>query len=85
MTPDEWSDAIYEATGMVVAREHARAIGELVAARIKEVEAERDRLREALRQIAHSADYDSIVSPDGDRHEMAIQIALDAIGRNTAC
>jgi len=36
-------------------------------------------LRSALEKIAHSADYDTIVSPDGDRHEAAIQIALDAL------
>ncbi len=44
-----------------------------------------ERLRKALRQVAHSAYYDSIYSPDGERHEMAIQIALDALGRDTAC
>lgn len=41
--------------------------------------AEIARLRAALEKIAHSGDYDSIVSPDGDRHEMAIQTALDAL------
>ena len=34
------------------------------------------RLRAALEKIAHSADYDSIISPDGDRHQQAIDIAL---------
>lgn len=38
-----------------------------------------ERLRAALRRIAHSADYDTIVSPDGDRHQRAIQIALEAL------
>jgi len=47
---------------------------------VAEAEKEIARLRAALEKIAHSGDYDSIVSPDGDRHEMAIQIALDAVG-----
>ncbi len=47
---------------------------------VAEAEREIARLRAALEKIAHSGDYDSIVSPDGDRHEMAIQIALDAVG-----
>ena len=38
------------------------------------------RLRAALEKIAHSADYDSIISPDGDRHQQAIDIALEALG-----
>jgi hypothetical protein len=42
-------------------------------------EAEVARLRAALDTIAHSADYGTILSPDGDRHEMAIQIAIDAL------
>lgn len=40
------------------------------------------RLRAALEKIARSADYDSIVSPDGDRHQQAIDIALDALEGN---
>ncbi len=44
---------------------------------------EYDRLRKALRQVAHSAYYDSIYSPDGERHETAIQIAIDALGGDT--
>lgn len=31
MTPDEWSDLIYEAAGMVVTREQAQAIGQMVS------------------------------------------------------
>ena len=31
MTPDEWSDLIYEAAGMVVTREQALAIGQMVS------------------------------------------------------
>jgi hypothetical protein len=46
---------------------------------VAEAEKEVARLRSALEKIAHSADYDTIVSPDGDRHEAAIQIALDAL------
>jgi hypothetical protein len=46
---------------------------------VAEAEKEAARLRSALEKIAHSADYDTIVSPDGDRHEAAIQIALDAL------
>ena len=46
---------------------------------VAEAEKEVARLRAALEKIAHSADYDTIVSPDGDRHEAAIQIALDAL------
>jgi hypothetical protein len=42
--------------------------------------AEIKRLRDALYKIAHSADYGSIISPDGDMHEEAIQTALDALG-----
>lgn len=42
--------------------------------------AEGERLREALRGIAHSADYDTIISPDGDRHQQAVEIALEAFG-----
>jgi hypothetical protein len=30
MTPDEWSDLIYEAAGIVVTREQAQAIGQMV-------------------------------------------------------
>lgn len=30
MTPDEWSDLIYEAAGLVVTREQALAIGQMV-------------------------------------------------------
>lgn len=41
--------------------------------------AEIARLREALRGIAHSADYDTIISPDGDRHQQAVEIALEAL------
>lgn len=41
--------------------------------------AEISRLRSALEKISHSADYGMIISPDGDRHEAAIQIALDAL------
>ena len=46
---------------------------------VADAEQEVARLRSALEKIAHSADYDTIVSPDGDRHEAAIQIALDAL------
>jgi hypothetical protein len=46
---------------------------------VADAEQEVVRLRSALEKIAHSADYDTIVSPDGDRHEAAIQIALDAL------
>jgi len=46
---------------------------------VAEAEKEVARLRVALDKIAHSGDYDTIVSPDGDRHEMAIQTALDAL------
>ena len=45
--------------------------------------AEIARLREALRRIAHSADYDTIISPDGDRHQQAVEIALEALGGNS--
>ena len=38
------------------------------------------RLRSALEKIAHSADYGMIISPDGDRHQLAIDIALEALG-----
>lgn len=31
MTPDEWSDLIYEAAGLVVTREQALAIGQMVS------------------------------------------------------
>lgn len=31
MTPDEWSDLIYEAAGLVVTREQAQAIGQMVS------------------------------------------------------
>jgi len=31
MTPDEWSDLVYEAAGMVVTREQALAIGQMVS------------------------------------------------------
>jgi len=48
---------------------------------VAEAEKEVARLRAALEKIAHSGDYDTIVSPDGDRHEMAIQTALDALRR----
>ena len=48
---------------------------------VAEAEKEIARLRAELEKIAHSADYDTIVSPDGDRHEMAIQTALDALRR----
>ena len=34
---------------------------------------------DALRRIAHSADYDTIISPDGDRHQQAVEIALEAL------
>jgi len=40
---------------------------------------ENGKLRAALEKIAHSADYGSIISPDGDMHEEAIQTALDAL------
>ena len=46
---------------------------------VADAEQEVVRLRSALEKIAHSADYDTIVSPDGDRHDAAIQIALDAL------
>jgi hypothetical protein len=46
---------------------------------VAEAEKEVARLRAALEKIAHSGDYDTIVSPDGNRHEAAIQIALDAL------
>lgn len=31
MSPDEWSDLIYEAAGLVVTREQAQAIGQMVS------------------------------------------------------
>lgn len=37
------------------------------------------RLRAALRKIAHSADHDTIISPDGDRHQQAVEIALETL------
>jgi hypothetical protein len=46
---------------------------------VAEVQQEAARLRAALEKIAHSADYDTIVSPDGDRHQQAIDIALEAL------
>ena len=46
---------------------------------VAEAEKEVARLRAALEKVAHSADYGMIISPDGDRHEAAIQIALDAL------
>jgi hypothetical protein len=42
MTPDEWSDRIYDATGLVVTREQALAIGQMI----------RDAYEEALDKAA---------------------------------
>lgn len=42
MTPDEWSDRIYDATGLVVTREQALAIGQMI----------RDAYEEALDRAA---------------------------------
>lgn len=36
-------------------------------------------LRSTMTTISHSADYGSIISPDGDRHDEVIKIAIDAI------
>ena len=47
---------------------------------VAEAEKEVARLRAALEKIAHSADYGMIISPDGDRHQQAIDIALEALG-----
>ena len=49
---------------------------------VAEAEREVARLRAALEKIAHSADYDTIISPDGDRHQQAIDTALEALGGN---
>lgn len=49
---------------------------------VAEAQREIARLRAALEKIARSADYDSIISPDGDRHQQAIDIALDALEGN---
>lgn len=51
MTPDQWSDLIYEATGMVVTRDQAQAIGALVERQTAPLVAERDRLAAALDQM----------------------------------
>lgn len=51
---------------------------------VAEANQEIARLRAALEKIAHSADYDSIISPDGDRHQQAIDIALEALGGSNA-
>jgi hypothetical protein len=53
--------------------------GRFQLAAVVDAEKEVARLRAALEKIAHSADYDTIISPDGDRHEAAVQIALDAL------
>ena len=53
MTPNEWSDAVYEATGMVVTREQAQAIGEMAITRGQEVA----RLRDALRAFLSADDH----------------------------
>ena len=42
MSPDEWSDRIYDATGLVVTREQALAIGQMI----------RDAYEEALDKAA---------------------------------
>ena len=47
---------------------------------VAQAEREVARLRSALEKIAHSADYDTIICPDGDRHQQAIDIALEALG-----
>lgn len=77
------ADEIYEATGMILGTQQAAAMTAFVrtreAAARHEAADEIERLRAALRRIAHSADYDTIVSPDGDRHQRAIQIALEAL------
>lgn len=46
---------------------------------LAEAKREIERLREGLRKIAHSADYDTIISPDGDRHQQAVEIALETL------
>jgi hypothetical protein len=58
MTPEEWADAIYEATGWIVSNGLAAAIGGMVEAARRDAAGEagrlrdeRDRLREALRRI----------------------------------
>lgn len=69
----------YRAIMMWEEAHNARASGihevDLLTWLLDEVE----RLRAGLRQIAHSADYDTIISPDGDRHQRAIEIALETL------
>lgn len=56
-----------------------RDCADYVAERWKHLK-EIDRMRSVLEKIAHSADYDTIICPDGDRHQQAIDIALEALG-----
>ena len=56
MMPDDWADVIFDVTGMILSREQAKAISDLIEARVKDVEAERDRLRGALWKIAARVD-----------------------------
>jgi hypothetical protein len=48
MNPDQWSDAIYDATGLVLTRQQAEAIGQLVERQQATLAAERDRLAAEL-------------------------------------
>lgn len=55
MNPDEWADAIYEATGWIVSNGLAAAIGGMVGAarrdaagEVERLRAERDRLRQVV-------------------------------------
>ena len=48
MTPEDWDDVIFDVTGMILSREQAKAISDLIEARVKIVEVERDRLRHDL-------------------------------------
>lgn len=87
---DEWRRLTREAAAEIewlrgernrLAADLAKAHKDAVAwmEKVHQPAAEIARLREALRQIAHSAGYDTIISPDGDRHQRAIEIALEAL------
>jgi len=44
MTPDDWADTIFDVTGMILSREQAKAISDLIEARVAAAEAARDAL-----------------------------------------
>jgi uncharacterized protein (DUF3084 family) len=71
MTPEDWDDVIFDVTGMILSREQAKAISDLIEARVKNVEVERDRLRHDLTIARLDRDH---AKAERDENEKAIAV-----------